>query len=98
MMIPFDINQGSLSHLMGAIKPGLDRRFIYLDGSWKEQDRLSMFAELVKHRILGLFGASPYLSNRRAVVLAEPAGCRPGEPIDWRLIWDSQRFHDSTKG
>jgi hypothetical protein len=96
LVLPYRINEEALPLLAQAIKPGFDRRFIYLDKSWEGQQRASMYMEWAKAAVLDIFGASRYFPIKTAIVLAEPSDCRPVVPIDWRQVWDKTRHRNAA--
>jgi hypothetical protein len=91
LVLPYFINLEVEPLLARVTEPGFDRHFYYLDGSWREQHRPSMYLEWAKHAVLDLFGASPYVPVKEAIVLADPPDCRATEVIDWRALWEKSR-------
>ena len=89
VILPFSLNHEALP-LLARLVPmqRYSYTFIYLDGSWPEQNRLLTFVEWFRHASLDLADATPYFPVKTAVVLAEPALCRISTDIDWRLVWD----------
>lgn len=98
LVLPYFINAETLPMLMRVTKPGFDRHFFYMDGSWNEQERVSMFFEWAKYAVLDIFGASRYVPVKKAIVLAEPPDCHPAVPIDWRPVWDKDRYRNAVNG
>jgi hypothetical protein len=98
LVLPHFINEETLPLLMRVAKPEFDHEFYYMDKSWKEQDRVSMFLEWAKYAVLDIFGASRYVPVKIAIVLAESPDCRPAVPIDWRPIWDKGTRRDAASG
>jgi DTW domain-containing protein YfiP len=84
LVFPYFINAEAEPLLAHVTVPGFERRFYYLDSSWREQRRISMFFEWLKYAALDLVGASPY-------VPADPPNCRPADIIDWRVLWEKKR-------
>jgi hypothetical protein len=97
-VLPYFINAETLPMLARLNKPEFDRHFFYLDGSWNEQNRVSMFFEWVKYAVLDIFGASRYVPVKKAITLAEPPDCHPAVPIDWRPVWDKDRYRNAVNG
>lgn len=87
LVLPYYINAETLPLLARLTSPGFHYRFYYLDRSWNEESRVSMFFEWAKYAVLDVFGASQYVPVRKALVLAEAPGCHPAAPIDWRSVW-----------
>jgi hypothetical protein len=94
-VLPYFINAETMSMLTRLNKPDFARRFFYLDGAWDEQSRVAMFLEWVKYAVLDIFGASPYVPVKKAIILAEPPDCRSPAPIDWRPVWNKDRYRKS---
>jgi hypothetical protein len=95
-VLPYFINAETMSMLTRLNKPDFARRFFYLDGAWDEQSRVAMFLEWAKYAVLDIFGASPYVPVKKAIILAEPPDCRSPAPIDWRPVWDKDRYRKSV--
>ncbi len=91
LVLPYFINAEAEPLLARVTEPEFDRHFYYMDLSWREQHRVSMFLEWVKYAVLDLVGVSPYVPVRKAIVLADPPDCRPAQTIDWRELWEQNR-------
>ena len=91
LVLPYFINAEAEPLLARVTEPGFDRHFYYMDGSWREQHRVSMFLEWMKYAVLDLVGASPYVPVKKAIVTADPPNCRPADVIDWRVLWEKDR-------
>ena len=91
LVLPYYINAEAEPLLARVTDSGFERHFYYMDLSWREQHRVSMFLEWVKYAVLDLVGASPYVPVRKAIVLADPPDCRPAETIDWHVLWEKNR-------
>jgi hypothetical protein len=87
LVFPYFINAEAEPLLAHVTEPGFERYFHYLNSSWREQHRVSMFLEWTKYAVLDLLGASPYVPVKTAIVLADPPNCRPVDVIDWRVLW-----------
>jgi len=98
LVLPYFINEETLPLLARVTGPDFDRHFFYMDRSWNEQDRVSMFLEWVKYAVLDIFGASRYVPVKKAIVLAEAPDCHPAAPIDWRPVWDKGRRRNAAQG
>jgi hypothetical protein len=94
LVFPYFINAEAETVLAHVTEPGFERRFYYLDSSWREQNRVSMFLEWLKYAVLDLVGASPYVPVKTAIVLADPPNCRPVDVIDWRVLWAKSHRRD----
>jgi hypothetical protein len=93
VVVPFDLNFEALPLLDRMAPPqSYTHSFFYLDGSWPEQDRVRIFSEWLKHAVLNLAGATPFLPVKTAVVVAEPESCQASVRVDWRAIWERSRF------
>jgi hypothetical protein len=91
LVLPYFINAETEPLMARVTAPGFDRHYYYMGLSWREQHRVSMFLEWMKYAILDLFGTSPYVPVKKAIVLADPPGCRPTDVIDWRVLWKKNR-------
>jgi hypothetical protein len=98
LVLPYFINAETLPLLMRLSGPNFDHHFFYLDGSWNDQARVSMFFEWVKYAVLDIFDASQYIPVKKAIVLAEASDCHPAAPIDWRPVWNKDRYRNAAKG
>jgi hypothetical protein len=92
LVFPYFINEETLPLLARVTMPGFERHFFYMDRSWSEQDRVAMYLEWAKYAVLDIFGASRYVPVKKAIVLADPPDCRPHASIDWRPVWDRDRY------
>jgi hypothetical protein len=91
LVLPYFINAEIAPLLSRVTDPGFDRHFYYMGRVWDEQSRVSMFLEWAKYAVLDIFGASPYLPVKKALVLADPPDCHPAVAIDWRPVWEKDR-------
>jgi hypothetical protein len=94
LVFPYFINAETEPLLARVTEPGFERHFYYMDGSWPEQHRVSMFFEWLKYAALDLVGVSPYVPVKKAIVLADPPNCRPADIIDWRVLWQKGRVRN----
>jgi hypothetical protein len=90
-VMPFSLSAEVLIYLKQVIKPGFEHRLVYLDKSWKDQDRLDMYFEWAKNRFLGGVGRPRYFTEKTALVVVEPSDCRQSVAIDWRQVWSRDR-------
>jgi hypothetical protein len=91
LVLPYLINAEVEPLLARLTEPGFERHFYYMDSSWREQHRVAMFLEWLKHAALDLAGASRYVPVKKAIVLADPPDCHPADVIDWRVLWEKER-------
>jgi hypothetical protein len=91
LVLPYFINAEAEALLTRVTEPGFERHFYYMDSSWREQHRVSMFLAWAKYAVLDLLGASPYVPIKKAIVLVDPPNCHPAEAIDWRALWEKNR-------
>lgn len=94
LVFPYFISAETEPLLARVTEPGSARHYYYLDSSWNDQHRVSMFLEWARYAVLDLFGASPYLPVKTAIVLADPPDCRPADVIDWRALWKKHPAHN----
>jgi len=97
-VLPYLISAETLPMLTRLNKPEFERRYLYMERSWGEQSRVAMVMEWVKYTVLDIFGASPYVPFKQAIILAEPPGCASPASIDWRTVWDKNRFRGAMSG
>lgn len=90
LVLPHFINEETQTLLMRAA-PGSGQHFFYLGGSWNERAQAAMFLEWARYAVLDIFGASPYIPVKKAIVLAEAPDCHPAADIDWRPVWEKDR-------
>ncbi|MBS0235684.1 MAG: hypothetical protein JSR99_19625 [Proteobacteria bacterium] len=68
-------------------EPGYVQNFVYLDREWGSPARFEMREEWLKHRLLVLFGLSPYVPTPIALQIAVPVECPAADAIDWSRVW-----------
>ncbi len=68
-------------------EPGYVQNFVYLDREWASPARFEMREEWLKHRLLVLFGLSPYVPVPTALQIAVPVDCPAADAIDWSRVW-----------
>ena len=56
-----------------------------------------MFQLWVKHALLSVVAASPYIPVHTAIVIADPTDCDARETIDWQLVWSRNRLRDASR-
>ncbi len=95
LILPYFINAETGPLLARVTGADFDRHFFYMDKSWDEQSRVSMFLEWAKVAVLDIFGVSRYVPVKKAIVLADPPGCHSAVPIDWRPVWAKGRYRDA---
>jgi hypothetical protein len=91
LVLPHFINEEATQLLTRVTEPGFESRFFYIDRDWREQSRPAMALQWIKHLVLNVFDASPYIPVKMAIVLADPPNCRPVHVIDWRPVWERDR-------
>jgi len=96
LILPYFINAETGPLLARVTGADFDRHFFYMDKSWDEQGRVSMFLEWAKYATLDIFGVSRYVPVKKAIVLADPPGCHSAVPIDWRPVWAKGRSRDAA--
>ena len=63
-------------------------RYVYLDRSWSVlPNPHEVFFEWKKHKVLELFGLTPYVPSPFMLRLAWPPGCEIAKAIDWQIVW-----------
>jgi hypothetical protein len=63
-------------------------RYVYLDRSWEEPDRLAFFIERMKYAVLATFGLTRYVPSAHLLLVDAPSHCQTVEAIDWRNVWN----------
>jgi hypothetical protein len=96
LVLSYFINVEAEPILARVTEPGFERHFYYMDSSWSEQHRASMFLEWLKYMMLDLIGASRYVPAKKAIVLVDPPDCVPAEVIDWRALWERNGQPDTV--
>jgi hypothetical protein len=95
--MPYLISAEALPMLTRLNKPEFQRSYFYMERSWGEQNRVAMVMEWLKYTVLDIFGASPYVPFKQAIILADPPGCASPAAIDWRSVWDKNRFREAMR-
>jgi hypothetical protein len=83
-----NVNLQKLPLLDQTIKTGYTRRIVYMGRTWQSEDRLGMRLEWLKYKALSLLGLGRYVASSTVLVIAQPAGCRAADLLDWGLAWD----------
>ena len=96
--LPYPISNEAQQMLTRLNKPEFQRSYFYMGRSWGEQNRVAMQLEWMKYSVLNIFGASPYVPFKQAILLAEPPGCASPAAIDWRTVWDKNRVRNAMSG
>lgn len=96
--LPYLISTEARPMLTRLNKPEFLRSYFYMERSWREQNRVSMVMEWMKYTVLDIFGASPYVPFKQAILLADPPGCTSRASIEWRAVWDRNRFRRAMNG
>jgi hypothetical protein len=97
-VFPYQISMEALALLTRLNKPEFGHRYFYMDRSWEEQNRVAMVLEWVKYTVLDIFGASPFVPFKKAIILADPPGCASSAEIDWRGVWQRNRAAKAGSG
>jgi hypothetical protein len=63
-------------------------RYIYIDRTWEEPDRLAVFGERIKYALLGTLGLTRYRPSWHLLLVEAPSSCHVADAIDWRNVWD----------
>jgi hypothetical protein len=70
-----------------AREPGYVLRYVYIDHSWDEADRLAVITQRAKYATLALLGLTRYVPSWHLLLVYAPADCKAAIDIDWRLAW-----------
>jgi hypothetical protein len=87
-IMPLELTVPEWQWLSEAIDPKAAKRFVYLEGTWHDVDRIGMRLEWLRHRIPAMFGMGRYVTDSVALLLVGPPGCNLAEIVDWRMMWD----------
>jgi hypothetical protein len=87
-IMPLELTVPEWQWLSEAIDPKAAKRFVYLEGTWHDVDRVGMRLEWLRHRIPAMFGMGRYVTDSVALLLVGPPGCNLTEIVDWRMMWD----------
>jgi hypothetical protein len=93
-IMPVQLTVWEGTWLREALDPSASKRFVYVDGTWPDVDRIGMRLVWFKHKALSLVGMSRYVAGPSALLLVGPPGCRVAEVADWRMMWDSQALSE----
>ena len=64
------------------------RRYIYVDHTSAQPDRLAVLVERVRQATLALFGLTRYVPSWHLLLVDAPLGCHAADAVDWRPVWD----------
>ena len=87
-IMPVELTVSEGPWLSEALDPKAAKRFVYLEGTWPDVDRIGMRLEWLRHRILAMLGMGRYITHPWALLLVGPPGCNVTEIVDWRVMWD----------
>ena len=62
-------------------------RYVYIDRSWEEADRLAFYLERMKYAVLKTFGLTRYLPAPLLLLVESQSRCGIIDSIDWRDVW-----------
>jgi hypothetical protein len=63
-------------------------RYVYIDRTWDEPDRLAVFVERMKYAALATFGLTKYEPSWHLLLIESPLHCQVADAVDWRLVWN----------
>lgn len=92
LAMPTELHIDAMGYLARTRISDYRYSFIYIDKTWKSQDRIGLHFNWLKHTALGVIGKSAYFPLQEAIVLAEPAKCATTDTIDWKQVWDKARL------
>ena len=64
------------------------RRYIYIDRTWPQPDRLAVLVERSRQAALSVFGLTRYVPSAHLLLVDAPLGCQAADGVDWRPVWD----------
>lgn len=73
-----------------AREPRDQIRYVYINHVWNRPDRLGVFIEWKKQRLLTVLGLTRYVPSRHLLLIDTPSDCGAADEIDWQSIWDRQ--------
>jgi len=99
-IMPLELTVAEESWLSEVLDPKATKRFVYLEGTWHDVDRIGMRFEWLRHRIAAMLGMGRYVTHPWALLLVGPPGCDVTEIVDWRMMWDRRALaqHRLTSG
>jgi hypothetical protein len=62
-------------------------RYVYIDRSWHEADRLALYLERMKYAVLKTFGLTRYHPAALLLLVESESRCEIVDAIDWRNVW-----------
>jgi hypothetical protein len=87
-IVPLELTVAEEPWLSEVLDPKAAKRFVYLEGTWHDVNRIGMRLEWLRHRVPAMLGMSRYIAHPWALLLVGPPGCNVAEIVDWRMMWD----------
>jgi hypothetical protein len=64
------------------------RRYIYIEHTWDQPNRLAVWIQRIKYEVLATFGQTQYILSWHLLQVELPRGCQVTDAIDWRTVWN----------
>jgi hypothetical protein len=63
-------------------------RYIYIDRTWTEPSRFSIYLKRLELVALAVFGLTQYVPSWQMLRVESPIGCDAADAIDWQVVWN----------
>jgi hypothetical protein len=63
-------------------------RYVYINRSWEQPNRLAFFIYRMKYAALATFGLTHYVPGGHLMLVEAPSDCRSAATIDWGNAWN----------
>jgi hypothetical protein len=70
-----------------AREPDYALRYIYIERSWEEPPRLTVYFERVKYATLSVLGLTHFIPFRQLLLVEIPPHCSTASGVDWQHVW-----------
>ena len=70
-----------------AREPGYALQYFYIERSWAEPPRLTIYVERVKYIVLGILGLTQFTPSRQVLLVESPPRCSAASDVKWQNVW-----------
>jgi hypothetical protein len=70
-----------------AREPGYASKYFYIERSWTEPSRLTVYVERVKYVVLAILGLTQLTPSRQVLLVESPPHCSAAADVNWSRVW-----------
>jgi hypothetical protein len=68
-------------------EPGYALKYFYIERSWADPPRLTVYFERVKYVALAMLGLTQFTPSRQVLLVESPPRCSVASDINWQGVW-----------